>query len=179
MIIQSYLITCSRAALLAVPKRLLRRETPYPVALSPTCLTSWLVWFSKFWIQNGWNPVLNIDNPRQPWSEDDRGLRWTKWVSWSKEDLSRQFVRTRWSPDFKKDDKNFEDRWLKTRSCSPSPGRPCQHASKPHSSQTRGGRGWTSQRSCIKQTLNNSVLILQVLVLGYMIPWFWHCIGKI
>ena len=150
MIVESYLITCSRAALLAVPKRLLRRETPYPVALSPTCLTSWLVWFSQFSIQNGWNPVLNIDNPRQPWSEEDKGLRW------SKEDLLRQFVRTTWSPDFKKDDKN----WLKTRSCSPSPGRPCQHASKPHSSQIRGGRGWTSQRSCIKQTLNNSVLIL-------------------
>ena len=66
--------------------------------------------------------------------------------------------------------KNFEDHGLKTRWCSPSPGRPCQHASKPHSSQTQGGRGWTSQRSCIKQTLNNSVLILQVLVLGHI--WY-------
>ena len=107
MIVESYLFTCSRAALLAVPKRLLRRETPYPVALSPTCLTSWLVWFSQFWIQNGWNPVLNIDNPRQPWSKDDKGLRWTKWVLWSKEDLLRQFDRTTWSPDFKKDDKKI------------------------------------------------------------------------
>ena len=60
IIVESHLITCSRAALLAVPKRLFRRETPYPVALSPTCLTSWHEWFSKFWIY--------------------KRLRWTKWV---------------------------------------------------------------------------------------------------